>query len=462
MKSVFNVFLFSIVGIFLLSAIVDLNDLFDYGNQEFPSYISNDNTPFDNPISDPGATLGRVLFYDVNLSSNNAIACSSCHLQEFAFTDTSLVSVGVNGITDRHSMRLVNERFNDEVHAFWDERADNFEEQATMPIRNHIEMGFSGENDDPDFDSLLVKLETITYYPILFEFVYGSPVITEEKIQKAIAQFIRSIQSYDSRYDEGRALVSFNEDQFPNFTTDENAGKDLYFTLPLSGGAGCFSCHVGDEFSIVDDCANNGVIGVANNDFQLDLENTKPPSLRDLVNPQGLMNGPFMHDGSLSDLLDVVNHYNTVQPTVNNSNLDFRLIGSLHSMDINEEEKQQLIAFLLTLTGDDIYTNEKWSSPFDEDGSISVIPNIDTSVSSMGGQNLFTVFPNPASNQITINLKDGLYQCNIYNATCERVEANVIRGDYNLNVSGFSFGNYIVQVIDLKNGKIYSEKFLKK
>jgi cytochrome c peroxidase len=81
----------------LMSGIVDLNNLFNYSNQEKPNYISKDNTPSDNFLIDPGATLGRVLFYDKNLSRNNTISCSSCHDQQFAFGDTAVVSKGVNG-----------------------------------------------------------------------------------------------------------------------------------------------------------------------------------------------------------------------------------------------------------------------------------------------------------------------------------------------------------------------------
>jgi len=93
------------------------------------------------------ATLGRVLFYDKQLSANGAIACASCHKQEFAFSDTAQQSVGLNGgLTGRHSMRLVNSRFADEVRFFWDERASSLEDQTTQPIQDHVEMGFSGEN----------------------------------------------------------------------------------------------------------------------------------------------------------------------------------------------------------------------------------------------------------------------------------------------------------------------------
>ena len=174
---------------------IDPNNLANYANQSIPDYITIDNTD-GNPITDKGATLGRVLFYDKNLSINNTISCSSCHKQELAFSDDAVLSQGVNGVTGRHSMRLVNNRFSLESKYFWDERASNLENQTTMPIKDHGEMGYSGENGDPDFSALIAKLSAIGYYKELFNFVYGSEEITEYKMQLALAQFIRSIQSF--------------------------------------------------------------------------------------------------------------------------------------------------------------------------------------------------------------------------------------------------------------------------
>ena len=115
--------------------IIDLNDLFDYSNQPIPGYIQKDNTPFNNTLTDEGATLGRVLFYDKQLSVDNTVSCASCHQQQFAFGDTAVVSQGVNGTTGRHSVRLVNARFGDEVRFFWDERAASLG-RAKQPNRS--------------------------------------------------------------------------------------------------------------------------------------------------------------------------------------------------------------------------------------------------------------------------------------------------------------------------------------
>src|SRR5215204_4924055 len=143
------------------NGVLDLTALANYANQPVPAYITKSNTPANNAITDRGATLGRVLFYDKRLSKNNTIACGSCHQQSHAFGDSAAASTGVAGTTERHAMRLVNARFAAEVRFFWDERATSLENQTTQPIQNHVEMGFSGTSGDPGFGDLVVKLSVI-------------------------------------------------------------------------------------------------------------------------------------------------------------------------------------------------------------------------------------------------------------------------------------------------------------
>lgn len=350
---------------------IDFNNLFNYSNQYIPAYITKDNTLNSNPITNKGATLGRILFYDKLLSSNNSIACASCHKQSIAFSDNVSVSIGVNGETGRHSMRLINSRFSDESRFFWDERASTLEQQTTMPIQDHIEMGFSGENEDGTFDDLISKLENTNYYPELFNFAFGDDSITEEKIQIALSQFIKSIQSFDSKFDTGRSAANNDIQPFNNFTAEENFGKQLFFTPPefnnqgqrINGGLGCVGCHQAPEFSIDPNSLNNGVIGIANNISGTDLTNTKSPTLRDVIKSDGTANGPFMHIGISNNIQTVINHYNQI--TIN-QNLDPRLMpgGVGQQLNITPEEKNAIIAFIKTLAGSDVYINEKWSNPF--------------------------------------------------------------------------------------------------
>ncbi|MEL6696222.1 MAG: cytochrome c peroxidase [Bacteroidota bacterium] len=346
---------------------IDLDNLLNYSNQAVPNYINEDNTG-NNPITDAGATLGRVLFYDVNLSVDNTIACASCHQQAAGFSDRSLLSQGVAGVTGRHSMRLINARFAEEDHFFWDERANTLEEQTTLPIQDHIEMGFSGQNGDPSIDDLIAKLEALDYYQELFTFVYGQDEITEEKMQMALAQFVRSIQSFDSRYDQGRGQVNNDNANFPNFTAEENAGKRLFMTPPNQGGAGCAGCHRAPEFDIDPNSRNNGVVGVAGDPGMIDITITRSPTLRDMVDPNGVLNGALMHDGSLATLADVIEHYNDVTAVQGNNNLDPRLRGGPggqgQNLNLTDNEKTSIVAFLETLSGNNVYRDVRWSNPF--------------------------------------------------------------------------------------------------
>lgn len=351
---------------------VDLNNLANYANQTIPSYITKDNSAL-NPISDKGATLGRVLFYDKKMSSTNTVSCSSCHKQEIAFGDNVVASTGVNGTTGRHSMRLINSRFSTESKFFWNERAASLEIQTTMPIKDHGEMGFSGTNGDLSFNDLITKLSAIDYYKELFKFVYGTEEITETRIQYALAQFVRSIQSFDSKYDIGRALAPNDGVNFTNFTAQENQGKNLFLTPPTfnasgvrtGGGVGCAGCHRAPEFDIDPNTRNNGIIGTISG-IGIDITNTRAPSLRDLVKSDGTVNGQMMHTGVITTLQAAIGHYGTITVAPGNTNLDPRLMpgGNGQQLNLTATEVNAVIAFIKTLSGTNVYTDTKWSSPF--------------------------------------------------------------------------------------------------
>ncbi|WP_075341764.1 cytochrome-c peroxidase [Tenacibaculum agarivorans] len=334
---------------------------FNYANIELPnSFLNNlvrdeDNTPNNNPITDHGATLGRVLFYDTNLSKNNTISCASCHVQANGFSDPNQFSTGFEGgLTARNSMGLANARFYDNGRFFWDERAESLEDQTLMPVQDLVEMGLTL----PELEN---KLAQEDYYNQLFTNAFGDEIITSERVALALSQFIRSMVSYESKFDEGLAQVNNIADNFPNFTASENMGKTLF----MSNRTQCFQCHnttvfVGDaprNIGLDPTITDEGLGGVTENPN--DLGKFKVPSLRNIE-----LTAPYMHDGRFTSLAAVIEHYdNGVQ---NNPNLDNRLRrgNGVRRLNLSDAEKQSLIDFLLTLTDNNFINDEKYGDPF--------------------------------------------------------------------------------------------------
>lgn len=354
---------------------IDLTRPDNYANQPVPDYITRDNTPQGNEVSDLGATLGRVLFYDKRLSRTDTVSCASCHQQEHAFSDPAVASLGVAGTTGRHSMRIINPRFSNERRFFWDERANNLEDQATQPIHDATEMGFSGQGGDPAFSELITKLAGIEEYQVMFTAVYGDGGVTENRMELALAQFMRSIQSFDSKYDVGRSITGNDGAPFPNFTAAENAGKQLFLAPPGGGpgpgpgggGAGCAGCHQPPGFDIDPRSGNNGVISTFGTG--MDISVTRSPTLRDMVDSNGVPHGGFMHNAQFATVAEVIEHYSAAIP--DNVLLDNRLRRP--ALNLSPGQKANLEAFLRTLTGSNVYTDPKWSDPFDENGELSVV-----------------------------------------------------------------------------------------
>ena len=336
---------------------------YDYAGISIPTFLdanrisTHDNTPLDNPITNEGATLGRVLFYDKSLSANQTISCSSCHIQEFGFSDTAILSTGFNGgKTGRHSMGLSNARYRTNGKFFWDERATTLEEQVLMPIQDPVEMGMS-------LTQLVLAVENQPYYSILFKRAFGNPQITTENIAKALAQFVRSLSSFNSKYDQGRKNHEINE-PFDNFTEQENLGKSLFHSLDKGM---CSSCHF-TEAMITEVSRNNGLsrepsdIGLEKTTGNpLDKGKFKAPSLRNIA-----VRPPYMHNGEYKNLQDVISGYSTGiswSPT-----LDAHLImpGNTTAIKffLTQKEKDALEAFLRTLTDEEFLTNRMYSDPF--------------------------------------------------------------------------------------------------
>jgi len=386
---------------------LDLPDVpFNYSDTEFPNHfnakLSKDNTPTKNTLNDHGATLGRVLFYDTRLSINNKVACAGCHFQENAFSDVKAFSEGFEGSkTGRNSMPIFNNRFMEGF--FWDNEVKDLEKQVVMPVKDHIEMGLEDEAH------LVNKLEKTDFYGELFEKAYGSSDITMDKVKKAMAQFIRSIVSTSSKYDEAY------KNGFADFTDIERKGMSLFFK------AQCNTCHALETDMEVllasfkeEELFNNigrfnngfepGFNNVLNNGFDngfgfeqnetlanIGLEQTyadkgvgaltnntedngkfKIPSIRNIM-----LTAPYMHDGRFANMDEVLEHYN--KDLVLHNNLDFRLrvggnnyddagpggsFGDPIKFDFSDEDKTALKAFFNTLTDNTLTKDPKYANPF--------------------------------------------------------------------------------------------------
>ncbi len=319
--------------------------------------VYDDNTPPDNKLTDAGAALGRVLFYDKNLSKNKTIACASCHKAELGFSDDQVRSTGFQkGLTRRHSMGLTNARFYQNGKFFWDQRAGTLEDQVLMPIQDPVEMGLN-------LQELESRVSNLTYYKPLFIAAFGSTDVSSKKVSKALAQFVRSMVSVNSKYDKGRAQVSKRRDPFPNFTDEENYGKMLFITPPFrNGGFGCFVCHQGEGFVAVQASTNaldaeisdmgyGEVIGLSTRDGHF-----KVPSLRNVE-----VRAPYMHDGRFGTLEEVIDHYSSGIKAVRNPRPP---LFARRQFNMSDKQKAALIAFLKTLTDKEMLADPKFSDPF--------------------------------------------------------------------------------------------------
>jgi cytochrome c peroxidase len=311
------------------------------------------------PITNEGATLGRVLFYDPQLSINNRISCGSCHKQNLAFSDDVVGSEGFGGkITPRNSMAIVNAVLNHNL--FWDSRSGNVLDLVTKPIQNHIEMGME------NMEILEQKLGKVDYYPDLFQKAFGSPAVTKDAIANALAQFVCAITTVNSRFDQQKKV------DFAGMTTLEKMGKELFF----SSRTNCARCHAEPNFAAPD--FPGGEYGGGFNSSE-DLKGTANNGLDLVFRDQGLGNGkfripslrnialtaPYMHDGRFKTLEEVVDFYSHgVQA---HAHLDKNLRnadGSPLRPQLNALEKEAMLAFLNTLTDPSMLADPKYSDPF--------------------------------------------------------------------------------------------------
>ncbi len=292
--------------------------------------------PADNALTAARVSLGKRLFYDTQLSRTQEVSCGSCHLADHAFSDPRPSSVGVEG---RHGTRnapsLVNVAYN--TSFFWDGGAPTLEQQAIAPIINPLEM-------DMKIGDVVARLEADPAYVDAFADAYDTRP-SPGALTKALAAFMRTIVSGESRYDR------FVRGDRTALTDSEQRGMAIF-----TGERGeCFHCHVGFNFT------NNGFrnnnlyaqyedIGRARvTELDSDIGKFKVPTLRNVA-----LTAPYMHDGSLATLEDVVDHYSsggfqsaTSDPTI-------------RPLNLTPDEKHDLVAFLIALTDETIATNPRF------------------------------------------------------------------------------------------------------
>jgi len=298
-----------------------------------------------NPLTEEGFELGKALFYDGKLSSNNAIPCAFCHEQAFAFTHHGhTLSHGVNGaIGTRNSPPIQNMAYQSAF--MWDGAASHLDLQPIIPINSELEMSET-------FANIIKKLQADSYYQTQFDRAFEDGEISSTNILKALSQFMVMMISSNSKYDKyvrNEDNVTLTQIELDGLNTFENK---------------CATCHATDLFTD-QSYRNNGLsINPKLNDtgrYKIlenpdDLYKFKVPSLRNIEHTF-----PYMHDGRFATLEAVLDFYDS--GAVDNGNVDASLlrVDNTYGITLNIYEKESLIAFLKTLTDNEFLTDERFS-----------------------------------------------------------------------------------------------------
>lgn len=280
--------------------------------------------PKDNPMTEAKIELGKQLYFDPRLSKDNTISCASCHDPDKGWSNDAPVATGIGGQKGgRNSPTILNAAYH--RFQFWDGRAGSLEEQALGPMQNPIEMGMK-------LDDIEQKLNDVPGYKTQFKEVFGTDTITANDVAKAIAAFERTVLSGNAPYDK------YEAGDKDALSESAERGMKLFF-----GKANCSACHSGSNFT--DRAFHNIGIGMDADEPDKgrveisklggDTGSFKTPGLRDIAK-----SAPYMHDGSLKTLEDVVEHYN--KGGIENPYLD----EELFPLELTDEEKKDLVTFL--------------------------------------------------------------------------------------------------------------------
>ncbi len=333
-----------------------------------PTYLSITGGGFANPAESPKVELGRVLFYDKNLSKDGKVACANCHKQNLAFGDDAAVSKGVfDRAGERNSIALSavpsfsGAYDNTGNSLFWDNRAKNVQDQSRASLGNTKEM-------DMSMTEVVAAVNNQPYYAVLFQKAFEEPVATEERVTLAIQSFVHSLSSFQSKFDEAAEAkflqntqnFNFIVDDFEGLTAVENRGKTLYMN-------NCASCHTQSFTAPFIQSASNGLdeypndLGVGGiTNFYGDMGTFKIPALRNVA-----LTAPYMHDGRFQTLEQVVDHYSTgIKPHVN-LHPDLKNTNETpKKFSFSTEDKLALVAFLNTLSDQKMVADVRFGNPF--------------------------------------------------------------------------------------------------
>jgi len=282
--------------------------------------------PADNAYTPAKAALGKQLYFDPRLSSDGSVSCASCHNPALGWSNALPFGVGVKGQQGgRNSPTVINSAYNKQQ--FWDGRAPSLEEQAKGPIANPIEMGNT-------LEKAIATLNGIPGYVRAFDAVFPGEGITADNLAKAIATYEREIVSNPAPFD------AFQHGDTTAMSESAQRGWDLF-----RGKAQCISCHNGPTLSDgryhdlgIDD-GDEGRIAVTKK--KSDKFKFKTPTLRDVA-----LTAPYMHNAQDADLMAVMKYYN--------KGGDRKQGNELKPLGLNDQDLQDLVAFMHALTGDPI------------------------------------------------------------------------------------------------------------
>ena len=346
----------------ILLAVLVYSSPYSYSEEyvwHLPAGFPEPKVPADNPMSEAKVELGRYLFYDTRLSINHTYSCATCHDQKHAFTDNLVLAIGATGQHhSRNSMSLTNVAYN-ASYTWADPKTKTLEQQIHIPLFNEspIELGMQGREAE-----FISQLSTDQFYKQLFVKAFSSEPdpVNIENVIRSLASFVRTIISGDSAYDH---LVYLDKQGV--MSESARNGMRLFFSNKLK----CSECHSGFNFSgpvqyrdskepeIV--FHDNGLHKMSDKGVFLvtkrkdDMSKFRAPTLRNIA-----VTAPYMHDGSLTDLDSVIEHY--VGGGIDGGNKSKLIVG----FEITQTEKEALKNFLQSLTDENFLSNPAFSNPF--------------------------------------------------------------------------------------------------